>query len=43
VFSLSFFDVWAASRSSNQSLERTPDEQGCFASQVVSGRRSAHR
>jgi len=27
----------------NKSLERTPDEQGCFASPVVSGRRSAHR
>ena len=28
---------------SNQSLERTPDEQGCFASLDVRGRRSAHR
>ena len=27
----------------NQSLERTPDKQSCFASQVVCGRRSAHR
>jgi len=31
---------WAAP---NKSLERTPDEQGCFASLDVSGRRSAHR
>jgi hypothetical protein len=27
----------------NQSLERTPDEQSCFASPVVCGRRSALR
>ena len=27
----------------NQSLERTPDKQGCVASPVVWGRRSAHR
>ena len=27
----------------NKSLERTPDEQSCFASPVVCGRRSAHR
>ena len=27
----------------NQSLERTPAEQGCFTSQVVCRRRSAHR
>ena len=29
--------------SSNQSLERTPVEQSCFALTVVCGRRSAHR
>jgi len=29
--------------SPNKSLERTPDEQGCFALSVVCGRRSAHR
>ena len=27
----------------NKSLERTPDEHGCFASPVVCGRRSALR
>ena len=27
----------------NKSLERTPDKQSCFASQVVGGRRSALR
>ena len=43
VFSMSFFEAWAASRSSNQSLERTPDEQSCCALSVVSGRRSALR
>ena len=40
---LSPVDVCAESRGSNQSLERTPVEQGCFASPVVCGRRSAHR
>ena len=43
VFSMSFFEAWAASRSSNQSLERTPVEQSCVASLVVCGRRSALR
>ena len=40
---MSFFDYHGQKRSANKSLERTPDEQGCFASRVVCGRRSALR
>ena len=40
---MSCVEVCAASRRSNQSLERTPNEQSCFAFRVVCGRRSALR
>ena len=36
-------DVWLGRCAPNQSLERTPVEQGCFASPVVCRRRSALR
>ena len=36
-------DVWSGRCAPNQSLERTPVEQGCFASLVVRRRRSALR
>jgi len=36
-------DVWTGRCAPNQSLERTPVEQGCFASPVVCRRRSALR
>ena len=36
-------DVWTGRCAPNQSLERTPAKQGCFASPVVCGRRSALR
>ena len=36
-------DVWSGRCAPNQSLERTPVEQGCFTSPVVCRRRSALR
>jgi len=43
VLAMSSSDDHGLRRFANQSLERTPDEQSCFKSQVVSGRRSARR
>ena len=43
VQAMSSIDYHGQKRSANKSLERTPNEQGCFASPAVCGRRSALR